>query len=250
LSTEVTGPFRALEQWIDGWAVSFPADASPQVGNCFDDYMRFKWTDIQDDAGNYKWALFDQEIHQAIDARRKFHFAIIPMGTTGYKPQMVGGGKLTYPLFAHNKMQAEPIKDWIETPDNFWVPNWNSASYLTEWEQVHTAVASHIAASSYKGVAYATVIGVIEINGYGNWGEWHNYPWTDQEPANVAMTGASAKRVRRAAEGLGPRSRHRLIVILFVPYQIAAARTVRPRRERAAQKVAGVTTATQHMKAM
>ena len=194
-TTEVPGPFRALEQWIGGWAVSFPADASPQVGNCFDDYMRFKWTDIQDDAGNYKWAMFDAEIQHAIDARRKFHFAIIPMGTLGFKPQMVGGGKLTYPLFAHNKMQAEPIKDWIETPDNFWVPNWNSASYLTEWEQLHTAVASHIAASSYKGVAYATAIGVIEINGFGNWGEWHNYPWTAQEPPNTAMTGASAKRV-------------------------------------------------------
>ena len=192
---EVPGPLRALEQWIEGWAVSFPSDGSPQVGNCFDDYMRFKWREIQDDAGNFQWNEFDAQIQKAIDARRKFHFAVIPMGTTGGNPTMVDGGKLTYPLFMHQKMQAEAVQDWIETVDNFWVIDWNSPSYLEAWEKLHLEISKHIAESSYKGIPYAKAIGLVEINGYGNWGEWHNYPWTDQEAPSRAMTGESAKRV-------------------------------------------------------
>jgi hypothetical protein len=96
-------------------------------------------------------------------------------------------------------MQAEAAKDWgyTGTSDVMWIPNWNSPSYLAAWENLLNNVATHIANTSFNGVRYRDAIGYIDISGYGNWGEWHNYPWysCNCEPAEAKPTAASLNRI-------------------------------------------------------
>ena len=197
--TEVKGPGRGAEQWQhlpwdnqSGDGVMIPAGNSTPGPNY---YTRFAWKEIESDAtqGSYSWTQFDMKIHQAIDAHQMFSFGVMPVCSG------CGSGSFI-PTYLHKLMQAEPtLKDWYYSADGAWIPNWNSNSYLTRYKALLQAIANHIATTSYKpswssvAIPYANVIYYVDIRGYGNYGEWHTYPWMNDGayPSNAHATAAT-----------------------------------------------------------
>jgi hypothetical protein len=115
------------------------------------------------------------------------------------------GQRASYPYYLHELMQTEPAtsRDWYSSY-GYWVPNWNSNYYLERFEALLDTVARFIDAGSYiptrgpntgKRVAYKNVINYVDIRGYGNYGEWHNYPYHNTIPEGRAATPATLKRI-------------------------------------------------------
>ena len=199
---DTTGPFRGLENWNNQWQVPYPSNSSTQTGNVYDFYYRFSYRDLVDDNGNYVWTLFDNKIKYAIDNRVKLNIATMCYYAQASNNITVGGATLSYPLYLHNQMQAESVKDWISTNEGAWIPDWNSNSYLTAWENLQKALAAHISAGSYKpswsatAIPYSNAIGYVDIRGYGNFGEWHTSSWgTEAGALSRVATFATAKRI-------------------------------------------------------
>jgi len=199
---DTTGPFRGLENWNNQWQIPYPSNSSTQAGNVYDFYYRFNYRDLVDDNGNYVWTLFDNKIKYAIDNRVKLNIATMCYYAQASNNITVGGATLSYPLYLHNQMQAESVKDWISTNEGAWIPDWNSNSYLTAWENLQKALAAHISVGSYKpswsttAIPYANAIGYVDIRGYGNFGEWHTSSWgTEAGALSRVATFTTAKRI-------------------------------------------------------
>ncbi len=177
------GPGRGGQNWNDQSVIN----VTPGNDTALDRYYRFAWNQIQNDDGKYNWAAFDLRIQVAIKNHQKFSFGIMPT-CEACSGATVDGVLLTYPLFLHTQMQAEAVKDWPSK--DMWVINWNSVHFLSAWKSMLNAVADHITANSYNGIAYKNVIGYVDVRGYGNFGEWHNYPYHKAMPSEMWPTAA------------------------------------------------------------
>ena len=132
-ATDLVAPGRGAEFWNGADpAIDIPTAGSPAQSLNF--YYRFQWDDFEDATkGDYSWTKFDNLIHQAIDVGQSFSFGIMPM-CQGCGSATVGGSIMDYPMYLHTEMQGEATKDWNDTTDQIWVPNWNSNFYLSGWE--------------------------------------------------------------------------------------------------------------------
>jgi hypothetical protein len=191
-------PGRGAYYWLgtEG-SIAVETPISGQAPAPLDHYSRFKWGQIESDTGAFDFTRFDSEFKSAILAGRKFAFGIMPLcpPTNCSGLATVGGFPLSYPLYLHNQMQAESIPDWgaaNTVEGSFWVPNWNSPSFLAAWARMLNAIAAHIETTSYNGVRFKDVISWVDVHGVGLWGEWHNYAWgTVPNPAGTAVTASS-----------------------------------------------------------
>ena len=169
------------------------------VNWALDNDVRFTWIQMQPNSTStyYDWSVFDTNINYSISKGQRFSFRVMTLDTdamTGYSAQTYGGNKLTYPIFVHNSMQGESVKDWAY--GGSWIPNWNSSSYLTAWENFLKALASHINSGSYNGVPYKNAVYHIDISGFGNYAEFHSYPFINSYPSTAQkLTDASFKRI-------------------------------------------------------
>lgn len=174
-------------------AINVP-DASSNTWS-LDNETRFNWCELQPtSAGQYNWANFDNQVNYSIDKGQRFSFGIAGLTDQGSGTSNVSGALLSYPLFVHQAMQQESLKDW--TYNGVWIPNWNSENFLSAWETFLYALAAHINSTSYKGVSYKNVIYRIDIRGFGNWGEWHSYPFINSYPStSLKATVTTLKRI-------------------------------------------------------
>lgn len=184
--------FAGLEQWND------QNYAAPTVRKQ-DKYFRFSWSMLESGKDQYVWTKFDQEMNDAIDKGQKFSFGIMTHYPDAVSPHRLNydGGYAVYPLYLHNMMQAEPVKDW-KASNGAWVPNWNSEAYITRLLALHKAIDRHMKETVYKGVRYSDNINYIDIRGYGAFGEWHSYTIVgdvSQYPSGTRATLASLKRI-------------------------------------------------------
>ena len=144
-----------------------------------DNDVRFLWSRLQPESEDvFKWEAFDDHFKQSIEKKQRVSFGIVTVCTTcPVYDGIINANEATcsYPLFVHNQMQAEPVKDWVF--NGIWIPNWNSESYLSAFEKFLKALANHIETTSYRGISFKDVVYKIDIRGFGNWGEWHTYPW-------------------------------------------------------------------------
>lgn len=169
--------------------------------NSLDDYWRVDWVDLQTAHGTINWTALDNKINAAIDAGRKITVGIPTCDD--FSSTSLGGVKIAYPTFVHTLMQAESVKDWIFTGTNQWVPNWNSNSYLTELENFLVQMNTHLLAGTHGGKNYRDAILYIDIRGFGNYGEWHNFGSgyngsSYLGPAGTAATSATLIRILNA----------------------------------------------------
>ena len=190
---DFVAPHRGTEEWMIMNQVNVPIEGT--YTNPMDAYYRFEWTQIETGKGIYNWTSFDAAFKRALDKGQKFSFGIMPLcsnctGTT------IDGGKLTYPTYLHYEMQGEAVKDWMYS--GVWIPNWNSNNFLTAWENMLKAVSTHMNNTYINGIKLSTIVNYIDIRGYGNWGEWHNYPYGDAEPTANRATATSLLRIINA----------------------------------------------------
>jgi hypothetical protein len=191
-------PLRGAYYWLGtegALAMNVPNPAT--WSSPLDHYARFQWRHIESDTGTFDFTRFDNEFKAAITAGRKFAFGVMPMcpANSCYNLPLANGVTVSYPLYLHTRMQTEPIRDWIaDTAEEgaFWVPNWNSPTFLTAWGRMLNAIATHIETTSYNGVPFKNAIAFVDVHGLGLWGEWHNYAWGSvPNPAGSAASAAS-----------------------------------------------------------
>ncbi len=180
---DLNKPDAGAEQWNDQNTVNIPnAGVNSARLNA---YYRFSYTDIAAFSGgpeSYDFSLFDKKINEAIINKQKFSFGIMQICGGCGQLTVVDGGKLFYPLYLHNQMQAENVKDWMV--DGIWIPNYNSPNWLAAWKALNAAVNKHIMSGSFNGVQYRNIIHYIDVRGYGNYGEWTN----NEFPGDPAAT--------------------------------------------------------------
>ena len=185
-STYLFNPGAGAEWW-NGVPWSHGGVPVP-AGNTNEDssrnkYSRLNWIDFEDNIqGVYNWTKFDNQLRQAITRGQMYSFRVM---------LICDGCEGRIPNYLHNLMQAETPKDWYYSKDNIWIPNWNSPALLSRVKALLNAIANRIATMSYNGVPYSKVIYYIDIGIFGNYGEWHTYPWYVNEPSGTKATQAS-----------------------------------------------------------
>lgn len=172
----------------------------PGNPQALDNYTRYNWGLFQTGQTTYNFSQLDKDFNTCIDKGQAFNFRIVTMATSNPGTQSIDGAMLGYPLFLHQQMQQENPKDWVPSGSGMWRPNENSNSFLTAWEGFLKALSDHINTSSYKNVAYKNVLRKKDIDGFGNYGEWHNAgSGRGQEPSEYKATGATLQRIVQAS---------------------------------------------------
>lgn len=174
--------------WDGTQALKIPKGATKAL----DWHYRFNWFDFETtQKGTYNFTKFDSYINAAIANGQKFIFdGVMPVCQGCSGGNVVNGSELGYPAWLHSEMSADPvINNRPIVKSGIWIPNWNSNIYLTAWENLTAAIASHV---KEKGVG--KYIKEITIRGIGNWGEWHMYPWY-WEQKQTTPTVATLKRI-------------------------------------------------------
>ena len=201
-SADLIAPGRGVEHWN---GVNWDNNSGIQIpaGNtqALNYYARFNWVDIESSGsqGSYSWTAFDNQMHKAMDAGAMFSFGVMPICSG------CGLGGYGYPTYLHNLMQGEGSnsRDW-QNSGGLWVPNWNSPNWLGRWAALMTAIANHINSTTYNGKSYKDAIYYIDVRGYGDYGEWHTYPWTGTEPSGRTATVASLESIVNAVKSAFP----------------------------------------------
>lgn len=199
---DIISPGRGFEHWFNWFAFDNVNTVRVPAGNTQvpDMYARINWAQIEN-AGSgttpanprYNWSTFDMYLNNAITTGKKLNFGILPI-CEGYAPYgSPGGYDLSYPTYLHNQMQAESInsRDWASNQTGMWIPNWNSTNYLAALDALNAAIADHINTGSYNGVPYKNVVNIIDVRGYGHWGEWNNANYFNEYPAGRFPTAAT-----------------------------------------------------------
>jgi len=195
-------PGKGAEEWMGMNLVPIPAENAATTPA--DAYIRFEWGQFESDKNIYDFTNFDTACAKAIKNNQHLSFGVMSIcSSCGGKA--TDGAKLLYPKYVHDQMQAEVSKDW--TSAGIWIPNWNSESYLSAWENLLKAIGNHIQQTTLQGVSIRNIINYIDIRGYGNWGEWHNYPYKDSEPVANRATAKSLLRIINAHINAFPNSR-------------------------------------------
>lgn len=170
-SADLNNPGRAVEQWHNANEVNVPVEGVNTPRH--DVYFRFAWTKIEGRVqGSYNWTYFDNLILGAISRRQTLSFgvmAIVPGNEVeaGGQSYTVGGGYGCYPEYIHNRMQQNIIKDW--KIGQTWIPNHNDPFYAERLLALYQAMNNRI----YQ-MGWQKAIGIIDVRGFGNWGEWHS----------------------------------------------------------------------------
>ena len=111
------------------------------------------------------------------------------------------------------------IKSWQQqvpitqpyTGTNSWIPNWNSPSYLNRWRALQQAAYDYIMNYTIvpssgpwagKTVRGRDILDWADLRGYGNFGEWHTWPWTQNQPANAVLTDSSYVKIVNATKDI------------------------------------------------
>lgn len=182
-------------------------------------YSRYWWSDHEVGQGGYRFTkasmgnLFwrSPEWHLEWCANNGALYAMGGMMTAWDAQGEIyyDGAWSVYPQYLHNLMQTEPVyKDWKYTGTNNWVPNWNSQYYLDRWRVLNDTLLKYIKNWKYtptsgpwagKLVEGWKIIDFIDLRGYGNYGEWHTWPWGandgGNEPTWGKATDSSLKKI-------------------------------------------------------
>lgn len=177
----------------------------PEAGQSGDAYVRYKWNHFETAQGQYDFTRFDRDVQEAISQGRKFGFGIMSLfpGNKNDGSLLVDGGYTVYPVYLHQLMQSESVKDWKTngastntgptTGTGYWVPNYNSQHYLKRLFALYFAINAHIYQKGWQGI-----INYVDVRGYGSTGEWHHaYAVSNmnQFPSGTRATVATLKSI-------------------------------------------------------
>ncbi|MGI9146220.1 MAG: DUF4832 domain-containing protein [Chloroflexota bacterium] len=169
-STELPNSLRGEYSWY-----SDPVD--PGNWPYQDSYTRYDWKQIEPTQNNYDFSSIDAELAAAKARGGRFGFRIMAACTGCYS------GGASVPDYIVNAGGGQWVAD---SGSSFYIPDWNSNLYLSRVEALMTAL----------GNRYRTDkrLGWIDMMGYGNWGEWHDWPYSP----NPLLSAASGQRIVNA----------------------------------------------------
>jgi hypothetical protein len=137
-------------------------------------YQRWKFCEIMTGFNTFNYSDVDAKFNAAIDRGQMVGFGLEPISDFA-TCNTVGGAKLSYPVYLHNQMQAESVKDWIGTDGNQWVPNWNSTNWKAAWDYLLRRFRGHLDSTSHNGHRYIDYVYQVDSREFGNYGEDHTY---------------------------------------------------------------------------
>lgn len=188
---------RGVEQWHNFNVVNVPSEGTNTQR--MDVYYRspLTWAKIEKAKNQYDWSPVINMLNNAISKRQKVTIGIMSVyhdnedGVISYD-----GGNSAYPLYLHQEMQSESVKDW--KAGSGWVPNYNSPKYIDAQRRINASLNNLLETGSSGGTKYKDVVNSIDVRGYGNYGEWHNGGIVDlvsQIPSGAHATTASLKAI-------------------------------------------------------
>lgn len=198
-------------QWDNSGAPQVPP-GTPTSG-AKTHYVRYQWcymegaqgvfTFTKASLGNNWWKSLESSLEWCANNGALMGFGGVMTAYDGGDGASYDGGVSQYPYYLHQMMQAETTKDW-KYNNRDWIPNWNSPSYLERWRVLNDTALRYILSWQFtpssgpwagKLVKGKNLIDFIDLRGYGNFGEWHTWPWTQNQPANAICTDSSMKKI-------------------------------------------------------
>ena len=161
---------------LDGqyiWYEEYGNPAQPAGTTALDGYDRIPWAQVESSPGVYNFSVIDSGLAKAKANGGRYGFRIADVcvncgNDDGWLPNYLkvqsngtspdNAFKVTYNNFASN------------------VPDWNNAYFISRWQALMKAL----------GAKYGNDprLGFVDMGGYGNYGEWHNYPYDTAMAAN------------------------------------------------------------------
>lgn len=207
-SSELINPNRGLYKWRGGEVVPV-ADGMTHANTSQDMYDRFTWNQLETTEGTYDFTIIETKANEAKARGGKFSLRVymfcesycdvvsVPSYIANDQPKYNGWYKL--------------YKNKLDDPNddrNVYVPDWNDEDFLRRWEALIAKLGER-----YNNDPR---IDMIDITGYGNWGEGHMScvydvhlkswcPQGQNQPTGLTdMTDASKRRIVNAyARSLG-----------------------------------------------
>ncbi|MFM2146638.1 MAG: hypothetical protein RL732_1474 [Bacteroidota bacterium] len=195
-------------EWDDEWAPQVPeGNTKAKTG-----YRRFSWFEMESALGVYRFTggapSLEWHLKDLADKGMLLGYGSVMTAYDGGKGITYDGGVSQYPQYLHELMQSETTKDWLYNGRD-WIPNWNSPSYLSRWRALQQAVHDFIVNWSYtpssgpwagKKVKGRDMLDWADCRGYGNFGEWHTWPWTKSTPADAIATDSTIIEIINATK--------------------------------------------------
>ncbi len=158
-----------------GWvAYGFPQDhPDAVVGLCTTGYLRYEWGRLNPADGVYDWAPVDDAIAAWKARGKKFAFGVEALDS---HTKLEGGSSVPrWVIDAGAKGQTvsiSPVNEYAGTPGPKWVPDFADPVYRAEMAKFVAALAAR-----YDG---NPDVAFIDIRDYGNWGEGHMWPFSQE----------------------------------------------------------------------
>jgi hypothetical protein len=173
-SSEIVNPFRGLYQWRGQEYVPL-AQPSP------DSYQRYNWRDLEPARDRYDFSVIDRDLEEAVAQGRKLGFRVRAM------VHMDGAVVPDY-------VRGVTEKGWWgdangDGRNDTYVPDWNDPEFLERMFKLVRKLGE-----KYNNHPH---ISFVDVGLYGNWGEWHLWPFTDTYPrANGAQLATETTQQR------------------------------------------------------
>ena len=181
---ELTDPLRGQYEWLG--TSPYPAGWTD-----VDSYQRWNWAQLEPSQGNYVWALIDDELAAAKARHGRFGMRFMPL-CQGCGDHVYMGAQSSIPddlASASNPLIAAAPGGG---PELYVLPDWNSSAYLSRLQELLSAI----------GARYGNdpTFAWVDVSSYGNWGEFHLYPFTQaggpyDTSTQRPITDANARRI-------------------------------------------------------
>ena len=142
-----------------------------------DSYARFSWKDLESKARSYDFSLIDRELDAAEERGGRFSFRVMAACTScgeDVLPPDLSGAASSWTAQA----PTGPVR----------LPDWNDPAFLERWARLMAALGEQY--DNDSRLAY------IDVGGYGNWGEGHNWPYENRYPGPNGQQQASIESLQ------------------------------------------------------
>ena len=129
-----------------------------------DSYRRFTWRELEPRPGTYNFAELDANLAAAKERGGRFGFRVMAVCQF-----CAGATALPADLDQRASTWTAPIPD-----GRLRVPDWNDRRVQARWRQFNEVLGERYAGDPR--------LSYVDIGGYGNWGEGHNYPYEKAYP--------------------------------------------------------------------
>ena len=172
-------PFRGQYRWQQ-------READPVNWPIIDSYVRYAWRELEGDRqDSFDFSAIARELSNARRRRGRFGFRIMLLDTTEIGSQL--------PAYLTKDDCGWWCRVKPEAQASF-IPDWNSEGVLCRWEALMKALGNQFRDDPN--------LGIVDIGGYGNWGEWHDFPYRSKYPGPRGQMPGTERSIRRLIDAV------------------------------------------------